>query len=123
MTRTRLAFILFLFCLALGVAVGLYIGWVASPVTYVDTEPAALSVTYQDDAMLMVATIYAHDNDLPAAEQRLAQLGLGDHPGPAVAAAAERLIAAGQPEADLRLIVKLAVTLGELTPAMRPYLP
>jgi hypothetical protein len=120
---SRAASLAFLLCLALGVSVGLYLGWVASPVTYVDTELPALSQAYKDDYILMTATIFAQDANLRAAETRLTRLGLGENPGPAVAAAAGRLIAAHQPEADLRRIVKLAVTLGEITPEMQPYLP
>jgi hypothetical protein len=108
-------------CLALGLGAGLYIGWVVAPVQYVDTDPASLSQTYKDDYVLMIATLYSENGDLAAARARLAALGFAD-PGPAVAAAAHRLIAAQKPDADLRRLARLAAGFNATTPEMQPYL-
>ncbi len=109
-------------CLALGAAAGVYYGWVVSPVQYTDTAPASLRQAYKDDYILMTAAVYAQNSDLAAAETRLAALGVGD-PGEAVAAATQRYIQAGQPPADLRRLVYLAIALKKVTPEMQPYLP
>ena len=119
---SRASVLTFSVFLVVGLGVGLYIGWVASPVQYVDTAPASLHQAYKDDYILMAATVYAQDNDLDVVRARLAQLGF-DHPGPAVAAATQRLIAAHKPEADLRRLARLAAAFNATTPEMQPYLP
>jgi hypothetical protein len=111
-----------IFSVALGLGLGIYIGWIASPVQYTDTSPASLDELYKDDYILMVATIYSEDEDLPAARARLSALGFDD-PAQAVAATTHRLIAAQQPEADLRRGARLASALGVITSEMQPYLP
>jgi hypothetical protein len=119
---SRSALLTLLISLALGLGAGLYIGWVAAPVKYVDTAPASLGQTYKDDYILMIAAIYSEDSDLAAAQSRLAALGFAD-PGLAVADAARRFIIAEQPEADLRRLARLAAALGAATPELQPYLP
>ena len=111
-----------IFSVALGLGLGMYIGWIASPVQYTDTSPASLGQRYQDDYILMIATIYAEDGDLPAARARLSALSFDD-PAQAVAEATHRLIVAQQPEADLRRGARLASALGVMTSEMQPYLP
>ncbi len=118
---SRASLVTLVICLALGLGAGLYIGWVVSPVQYVDTAPASLSQTYKDDYVLMIAAIYSENGDLAAARTRLAALGFDD-PGPAVAAAARRFIAAQKPDADLRRLARLAAAFNATTPEMQPYL-
>ncbi len=65
----------FLIAILVGLAAGLYYGWVLNPVQYVDTLPAALHPAYKADYVLMTAEIYRADGDLPAAVQRLRLLG------------------------------------------------
>src|SRR5438105_12755911 len=96
---SRTALILLLAGLAVGVGAGLYIGWVAAPVQYVDTAPASLQRGFKDDDILMIATAYAGDGDLQAARAQLSQLGFSD-PAAAVSATAQRLAASGLPDAD-----------------------
>ena len=108
--------------LVAGLGLGLYIGWVVSPVQYVDTDPASLRQDYKDEYILMIAAIYSQDGDLAAARARLAALGLDD-PRPAVTEAAQRFISAQRPEADLRRAVGLAAAFDTLTPEMLRYLP
>jgi len=119
---SRSASIVLLICLIVGAALGVYYGYVVSPVQYTDTEPASLRQAYKDDYILMTAAIYSADNDLPAARERLANLGFKDV-GAAVAQATQRYIQAGSSPADLRRLVYLAVAFKTVTPQMQPYLP
>ncbi len=50
-------------------------GWVIAPVQYVDGNPAQLRSDYQQEYVRMVAASYALDQNLLAAQQRLAALG------------------------------------------------
>jgi len=61
----------FLAAIVFGVALGLYYGWVLSPVEYVDTMPNTLRDDYQTDYVLMVAEIFHAEGDPVSAEQRL----------------------------------------------------
>ena len=115
------AFVL-LVCLIAGAGLGVYYGYVVSPVQYTDTDPVALRQVYKDDYILMTASIYSTDNDLETARERLASLGFKDA-GAAVAEATGRYIKAGLPEPDLRRLVYLAIALKTVTPEMQPYLP
>ena len=119
MSRGTFAFLL---ALVAGLGLGLFIGWVVSPVQYVDTDPPSLRQDYKDDYVLMIAADYARTEDLVLARARLAGLGYGD-PGPAVAAVASRFIAADAPESDLRHLAQLARAFNALTPGLQPYLP
>jgi hypothetical protein len=96
--------------LLLGLGGGLYYGWVAAPVRYVDADPAALHQAFKDDYVLMIATAYAGDGDLEAARTQLATLGL-EASAPTVTAAAERLSAAGLPAEDAARLADLAAAL------------
>jgi len=108
---SRTAVLLILAGLAAGIGLGLYIGWVASPVQYVDTAPISLQSAFKDDYVLMIATAYSGDGDLPAARTQLAGLGFVD-PAAAVGAAGQRLSAAGLPDADQQRLAALAQALG-----------
>lgn len=65
----------FLIALLLGVAAGLFYGWVLNPVEYVDIAPQSLRVDYKTDYVLMVAESYQVDHDMGLAVRRLARLG------------------------------------------------
>jgi hypothetical protein len=93
-----------------GWALGLYFGWVVSPVQYIDTDPSSLQAAYKDDYVLMIATAYAGDGDLAAARLQLAPLGFAD-PGAAVTGTARRLAAPGLPATDQQRLSKLAAAL------------
>ena len=54
--------------LAVGVGLGLLIGWVIAPVTYYDTVPAQLHPLYQEEYVRLVALTYAVTQDLEAAQ-------------------------------------------------------
>ena len=119
---SRLSASVLLICLIAGAALGLYYGYVISPVQYTNTDPDSLRQADKDDYILMTAASYATDNDLAAVRERLATLGFKEA-GPAVAETTERYIKAGLPAADLRRLVLLAIALKTVTPAMQPYLP
>jgi hypothetical protein len=105
--------------LAAGVGIGLYVGWVAAPVKYTNTEPGSLAPVFKDDYILMVATAYAGDRDLAAAQAQLAVMG--QLSPQSVRAAARRLAAAGLPETDQARLEALAAALGE--PGAAPDTP
>jgi hypothetical protein len=104
--------------LVIGVGLGLYVGWVAAPVEYVDTAPDSLQQVYKDDYILMLATTYAGEGDLEAVYATLASLGISE-PQAAVSATADRLTAAGYPAQDLERLTALAEALGNAN-AARP---
>ncbi len=95
--------------LAAGLGIGLYIGWVAAPVQFTNTEPGSLAPAFKDDYILMVATAYSGDSDLAAAQAQLA--AMGQLSPQAVRAAAQRLAAAGLPETDQQRLESLAAAL------------
>src|SRR5215470_8402941 len=95
---SRTTLLLIIAGLAAGIGLGLFVGWVAAPVQYVDTPPASLQRAYKDDYVLMIATAYAGDGNLPAARAQLSELGFSD-PIAAIGATSQRLAAVGLPEA------------------------
>lgn len=65
----------FLIALGIGLGAGLYVGWVLSPITYVDTTPDSLAADYRADYVLMVAESFRSTQDPDAAARQLALLG------------------------------------------------
>jgi hypothetical protein len=65
----------FLLAVLIGVAIGLYYGWVINPVEYIDTTPSSLLIDYQADYVLMVAEVYQAEGEIAQAGARLAFLG------------------------------------------------
>ena len=65
----------FVLVILVGVAAGLFYGWVINPVNYVDTTPDSLRIDYQSDYVLMVAESYSAEGDLAMSVRRLALLG------------------------------------------------
>jgi len=60
--------------IAIGVGLGLYYGWVVSPIEYVDTNLETLRADFRADYTLMVAEIYARDSDIQKATYWLSDL-------------------------------------------------
>jgi hypothetical protein len=104
-----------LIALAAGVGAGLYVGWVAAPVEYVDAGPESLHQSYKDDYILMIATAYAGDGDLAAARSALTALGFTDLAA-AVSEASTRMTAGGLPTMDQERLAALAAALAETAP-------
>ncbi len=119
---SRGAVITFVLALAVGAGLGLYIGWVAAPVEYTNTAPSSLSQSYKDDYILMIATLYAQDQNVEAARAQLSQLGFAN-PGPAVAEAAQRYLTAHAQPNDLRRLARLAAAFNAALPELQDYLP
>ncbi len=65
----------FFLVVLLGIGLGLFYGWVISPVTYVDTAPDLLREDFKTDYVLMVAEAYEADANLALSVRRLAILG------------------------------------------------
>jgi len=99
---------LILLGLIIGIGLGLFYGWVISPVSYIDSAPAVLRADYKDQYLLLIAMSYTADGDIDRARGRLAQLGVAD-PAGAVTALAQRLAAEGK---DTSAPSALAAALG-----------
>ena len=95
----------------LGIAIGLFYSWVVSPVEYVDAPPYALRADFKDEYRALVAAAYLYSNDLLRAENRLAQLK-DDDTAQSMAMQAQRALAEGHPEAEVRALGLLAMALG-----------
>lgn len=107
--------------LALGAALGLYLGWVAWPTEFVDADPSILRDDYKQEYTLMIAHAYALDGDLPAAQRRLYSLG-GEAPDRWLLTMTVDAILSGRHEETVILpLVGLARDLGLNSPAMAPY--
>lgn len=72
---TRLRWLLFALAIVIGIGLGLYYGWVLSPVEYVDTTPSSLRLDFRTDYTLMVAETFDKEHNIQNAAQRLAVLG------------------------------------------------
>ena len=107
--------------LAGGAALGLWYGWIVSPVEWTDTDLAHLHPFYKDEFVLMVSEAYALDGDLDTARARMALLDLPD-PAAAVADLAERYIAQSAPALQIRALAQLADAMGAGREAFHPYL-
>ncbi len=107
--------------LALGIAMGLLVGWVLWPVQYTNTAPAQLRQDYRNDYILMVAAAYRVERNPEAARERLARLD-PEQPERPLVELAETLIAQGGRPGDIQMLVQLAQALDAATPAMLPYL-
>jgi hypothetical protein len=69
-----LRWISFFVAILVGVAIGLYYGWVINPVQYVDTTPASLHEEFKTDYVWMVAEAYQIEHNADLAGQRLRNL-------------------------------------------------
>lgn len=106
--------------LVIGVVLGLALGWVVWPIQYTEANPAILREDYRRDYAFMIAIIYAEDEDLTAAQQRLSRLGANNHDY--LLDLTAELIVAGENEAIVRPLAHLSADLGLTSPALIPYL-
>jgi len=108
MTAKR--WLLFLLSILVGAGLGLYYGWVISPVEYVDTVPSTLRADYKADYTLMVAETFHSEQDVKSAARRLALLG--SEPSAQIASAAlEFARQNGYAPADIQLLQDLTLAL------------
>ncbi len=106
--------------LLLGIGAGVYIGWVQSPVEYINSPLGALDQQHLDDYTVMIACGYSADGDLTGAVDRLRKLNVPSVPT-YVQMVTERFISQGRNVADIRQLVGLAEAVGRLTPMMEAY--
>ena len=107
--------------LAIGIGLGLYLGWVAWPTEFTDAAPSIMQESYQRDYVVMIAAAYSRDGDLETARRRLR--GLGDDGEEFLLAVTLDQILRGDDETRIRQLVRLASDVGLSSPAMAPYLP
>jgi hypothetical protein len=118
--RSRQIVLLLTIGLLAGTGLGLWYGWIVSPLEYTDTDIAHLHPAYHDDLVLMVSEAYALDADRDTARARLALLSLPD-PATAVADLADKAVAQNAPLAHIRALARLAAALGAQRDSLRPY--
>ena len=106
--------------LALGVGLGLFVGWVIEPAEFTNANPSVLQEDYRRDYALMIATAYAADNDLETAARRVDSLG--ENGRDFLFSLTLSMILAGEKETDIRYLAQLAADLGLSSPAIEPYL-
>jgi hypothetical protein len=70
-----LRYILFVFAIILGLALGVFYGREVNPVELVDASPDTLRVDFKTDYVLMVAEVYDTEQDAVLAVRQLALLG------------------------------------------------
>jgi hypothetical protein len=103
----------------IGLAIGVFLGWVQFPVEYTNSAMSALAPRYQEDYTVMVAEGYLYDQDINGALTRLQPLGkenIFDY----IQDLTERLISQSKVSA-IPPMVALSEAVGRLTPAMEIY--
>ncbi len=99
-----------LFALALGFGLGLTYAWVLAPVRYVDADPRLLRDDFKDHFRAAIAAAYTSNADLERARARLELLG-DPNPSQALAAQAQRMLAAGESPEAIQQVALLASAL------------
>jgi hypothetical protein len=107
--------------IAIGVVLGVAIGWWLWPVTYTNTSPTALREDYHDEYVLMVATAYEVEGDRDRARERLALLD-PEEPSAPVVGLGQRLIEEGGSEEDIARLARLARALDATAPTLMSHL-
>jgi len=110
--------------LALGVLIGLVLGWYAFPVRWYDTDPSDLRLRHQMDYAVMVADAFALNGDVDLARQRLAELMDDDTTWEQVANFVARVAVAERAEGNNLAAARLdalASGVGLPDPTLRDY--
>jgi len=108
--------------LALGIGIGLFVGWFAWPASFTGAPPSVLAPGWKNEAIWMAAQAYASDGDLEAASGRLAPVFGGVDLGPSVLARAEKAIEEGFPPDEIAHLARLAAAYGARSPRADPFL-
>jgi hypothetical protein len=105
--------------LVIGLSLGLFYGWVISPVQFVDTTPASMRADYRADYVLMVAEAFHADQDAGLALRRLAVFG-SDTPADIAAQALQTGQNIGYSSNDISLLQELMRALQAYQPVPAP---
>jgi len=101
--------------LGIGIGLGLFYGWVISPVQFVDTTPASMRADYRANYVLMIAEAFHADQNTDLAIHRLAVFG-SNSPADIAAQALQTAQSIGYSPNDISV-------LQELTRALQAYQP
>ncbi len=102
-----LRYILFAFMIVLGILLGNYYATEVNPVDVVDAPPTMLRMDYKTDYVLMVAEVYADEQNPALAARQLALLG-SDHPSVIITEALASALDLGYTAEDLLLMRDLS---------------
>lgn len=91
----------------IGVAVGLFYTWLINPVEYVNTPPASLRQSYQEEYLALIAASYRATGNLERAEARLALFDLID-PAERLTELAQQRVAADADDNSAQALALLA---------------
>ena len=91
----------------LGLAIGLIIAWVVLPASYTDVAPQSLTMVDKDQYRVMIARVYAVDQDLVRAESRLGLLG-DENSGDVLAVQSQQVLATGESQTDAQALAALS---------------
>jgi len=97
----------FAMSIIVGLALGLAYGWLVHPLFYSEVTPDRLRVDYQTDYVLMVAEVYARDQDIRESANQLEVLGSQ----PVLRYVQQAILAAtdlGYSPQDIELLAKLS---------------
>ena len=98
--------------LFIGLGLGIAYSWWLSPVQYIDTEPSTMAEAYKDEYRKVIAMAYQANQDIERARQRAALID-ADNPSRAMAAQAQRLLAANLSPREARALAVLAADLSQ----------
>lgn len=104
----------------IGIALGLYLGWVQFPVEYIDSPALALEQRYKDEYTVMIAAGYLADANTMGAIERLRVLGVENVPE-YVQQTAERFITNSRDIRDIQYLIALSEGLGRTSPIFNQY--
>ena len=108
--------------LVVGLALALYLGWVAWPTEFTEADPSILREEHRRDYTVMIANAYVLDGDLPAARRRLYSLGQEAPDQWLLTLTVDAILSGRDEETVILPLVTLAHDLGLNSPAMAPYL-
>ena len=100
-----------LIAFAVGIGVGLAVGWYAWPITYTESAPSRMRQDWKDEAIWMAAQAFAYDRDLEAAQARLRPLG-SEELGELVLGRTEKAITQNLSMQHITNLARLAAALG-----------
>jgi hypothetical protein len=99
--------------LTIGLAIGLWIGWMAMPVQITHVDVTDLKPSAQDELIVLIADTYTYDKDLEGAQSRLSEL---KDKTVSVRVAALTKAHAAQNQNSAANLAALAIALGETDP-------